>query len=131
MDLPLDIGSMTLAQAKEYCERNRSDDCGKHCEFKRRYICGYGCAIDIYRWNLDRLTPKELEICRAIGAKWISKDGHKSCSIQFWKEKPEKGDDGLYCGIRLGFLPNYCFPSVKPGDCICVEDLIKEAANGT
>lgn len=129
-----DIGSMTLAQAKEYC-RNYRQNCIGHCEevgtceLRNRHICGDWT----HEWETvrDRLTPEELEICKSVGAKWISKDGHKSCSIQFWKEKPTKGDDGLYCGIRLGFLPNHCFPSVKPYDCICVDDLIKEATNGT
>lgn len=126
--IPLDIGSMTIAQAKEYCEKNRSDKCGKHCEFRRRHICGYGCAVDIYQWDLARLTPHELEICRVLGAKWVSKDNYKeTVAVNLWNQKPELGDDGKVYrkGKIIADISVFLFPSVKQGDCICVDNLGK------
>lgn len=125
-ELPLDIGTMTLAQAKEHCRNFRLSHAGHceevgTCELRSRHICGDWP----HEWEIvrDRLTPEELEICRAIGAKWASKDRHKMSNIEFWKDKPVLSGDGFTYsgGERLAYLPCHCLPSLKPGDCICVD----------
>lgn len=128
--VPLDISSMTLAQVKDYCNRHRNDNCGEDCEFRRRYVCGYGCAIDIYRWNLEspRLTPDELTICMALGAKWISRNNNNLNNyVDFWDDKPQIDDEGSYnvIGAKIHAVAVRAdkLPSVKPGDCLCVDDV--------
>ena len=139
MELPIDIDSMTLSQAKAYC-RNCRLSCIGHCEevgaceLRNRHIC-----MDwVHEWGFDRLTPEELEICRLIGAKWISKDKRNDVNtVDLWRQKPNGEVSGStyvyrnYEGFEVAAISDSLFPSVKPGDCICVEDLIKEAANGT
>lgn len=136
MELPIDIGSMTLAQAKEYCSKRAHEHgypCEKtECELRRRHICvGW-----VHEWDFERLTPQELEICRAVGAKWITK-GEKARKVDFWNATPMKrtDEDGkiyyVACGVDpFGSLHDNLFPSIKPGDRICIEDLIKEADDG-
>ncbi|MCH5352973.1 MAG: hypothetical protein J1E06_05870 [Acutalibacter sp.] len=74
----------------------------------------------------SRLTPEELAICKNIGAKWVSKDvlGHE---VDLWEKRPRKIKGGVGAGMyvdgkRIAYLPVHCFPSVQPGDCICVEE---------
>ena len=134
-EIPHNIGNMTLAQAKEYClkhstwiKEGRDDSCRKHCELGKRHICGFGCSYDVFQWNLDRLrlTPQELEICRALGAKYISRDMvHTKCGIELRAEKPTKDGHGEYVGgYVLAAVDTSLFPSVKLGDCINVEELL-------
>lgn len=130
-ELPLDISGMTLAQAKDYCNRHRNDNCGEDCEFRRRYVCGYGCAIDIYRWNLEikRLTPGELEICRALNAKYVTRDrSYEGEVVNIWRDNPSVDAEGDYgyndCGaLPIAAISKSIFKSVNRGDCICVDDL--------
>lgn len=135
MELPTYIGSMTLAQAKEYCNSVRLPTCcnTSKCELRKFGICS-GLPYD---WKIDRirLTPEELEICRLIGAKWISKDKFDGVNVvDLWEQKPNGEKDGsMYVyrntdGFEVAAISDSLFPSVKQGDCICVEDLIKETA---
>ena len=113
----------TLAECAEYC-RERREKNGYRCEKKGCFLEARGICNDwMYEWHLERLTADEITLLKLTRAKWLSKNPNKACSIEFWKEKPTIcPDDGLYHGIRLGFLPPECFPSVHPGDCICVEE---------
>lgn len=135
--IPRDIGKMTLAEAKEYCRKQRIErtpkykfcnesECG--CELKRRNIC-----IDwVHEWNFDRLTPEELEICRALEAKWVSRDG--SCEgevVHLWSSEPKQDEDGDYLyssdNAPIAAVFKGIFKSINRGDCINVEELL----NGT
>ena len=133
-ELPLDISDMTLAQAKGYCKHLMGEEppCGKVCDLKKSGICGSGgLPCD---WKLDRahLAPEELEICRKIGAKWVSMDeGGCIDRVLLWSNKPQTrincSDNhsivfDAFNGECLGYLKHSKFPSVHPGDCICVED---------
>lgn len=77
--------------------------------------------------RLSRLTEKELEICKALGAKWISRaDG--SAKTELWGTTPMmRTDEG---GIRyfvsertdpIARVNNNLFPSLKYGERIPVE----------
>lgn len=76
-----------------------------------------------------KLTEKELELCRMIGAKWVSCDV-TGLMVTFYNGEPGRHmiDDG-HClfyyardgAERLGFLPSHCMPSMKAEDLICVE----------
>lgn len=143
MELPHEIGSMTLAQVKEYCKnhctynnKNGEDSCKNGCELAKRNICGFGFSYDVQDWNLDRprLTPEELEICRALGAKWVTYNKYTyndDNKIILWADKPTKrkyeNGKGFYYtdGIFIAQTCCSCFPSLKPGDCINVEELMK------
>ena len=70
------------------------------------------------------LTEPELAICKAVGAKWVSRD-KESDSVDLWGVKPIKK-----CGFYkvngeypIATVRDDLFPSVKPGDCICVEEV--------
>lgn len=128
MELPLNIGSMTLAQAKYYCRKNMEllgGECklGDKCKLADRKICG----TFVFDWVLDGqlLTQEELEICRALGEKWVSKSGHK-CSL--WSTKPFFDKvESVYISAVEGYIATVSmdkFPSVKPGDCISVEEVL-------
>lgn len=81
--------------------------------------------------NLDsiktyqQLTEDELDICRRLGVKWISRDfitvDTLEC-VDLWLEKPSfENDSNSYYGDNMGCLPASCFPSVKLGDCIYID----------
>lgn len=79
--------------------------------------------------RVPKLTEAELAICKAIGAKYVTRNGD-GCYVFLWREKPEhkeffgdaafyspKGSPSLICSIEPSI-----FPSVRPGRCICVEE---------
>ena len=75
----------------------------------------------------SRITPEELAICKAVGAKWLCMDdaGFKA---DLWNTKPSKTDKGIYVAFGvdpMARLQPYVFPSLKPGDCINVEEMMK------
>ena len=77
-----------------------------------------------------RLTEPELAICKAVGAKWVSRDQQEpglddESHVVLWWGKPSLSDCGVYANLSgddTGTLPASLFPSVHPGDCICVEE---------
>lgn len=74
-----------------------------------------------------RLTEAELERCRVYNAKYITRDLNAYLGIPrvyLWKNMPERDVNGDYNsdGFIAGVDADY-FPSVKPGDCICVEEV--------
>lgn len=65
------------------------------------------------------LSEWTLSVCRLLSAKWVSrKEDGRVC---FWTENPTTNSSV----ILLGFVRADFFPSIKPGDCICVEELQK------
>ncbi len=80
------------------------------------------------------LTEPELAICKAVGAKWVSMDNfQKTCLVYLWEHEPNIGLNGkeyVPSGedeCELGSIKYDLFPSVKPGDCICVEGMYGKA----
>lgn len=70
-----------------------------------------------------RLTEEELERCLAYGAKWVSRDKYCS-SIELWRTKPLYEDGKYNLGdLIASVLDRKLFPSVRSGECICVEDI--------
>lgn len=68
------------------------------------------------------------DICRALGAKWVTSD-EKTGIVELWKEKPTKNSsNGAYYGNngirRVACINSEIMISVKPGDCISVEELL-------
>lgn len=81
--------------------------------------------------HLPRLTDKELEICMALDAKWITRDSGEQ-RVYLWSHLPTKKEtqtDAVYFVggdyVPIAGVIGKRFPSVNPGDCICVEDLLK------
>lgn len=70
-----------------------------------------------------RLTEAELAICKAVGAKWVSRNQIGMDALHLWDKKPS-GDRNFYNGDArsLATVAESFFPSLKPGDCICVEE---------
>ena len=81
-----------------------------------------------------RLTPDELTICKALGAKWVSRDDEEPSfsfmDVRFWKSMPSKGSRSYYTtesdSDTIALCDAYLFPSLKPGDLVNVEDLINK-----
>ncbi len=81
-----------------------------------------------------RLTEAELSICKAVGAKWVSKDANcDDGTINFWSSKPlyaegmynnQTEDNSVVATLMCG--RKTLFVSVRPGDCICVEEVSSE-----
>lgn len=82
--------------------------------------------------HLSKLTVVELAICKAAGAKWVSRDEHSAHFVELWAEKPKKNDSGVFCLSDEGYLPGEgaighlkceLFPSVGLGECINVKEV--------
>ena len=77
------------------------------------------------------LTEAELAICKALGAKWVSRDGegyNYMGVVKLWREKPQMGNSPCYyltAGTYIATCELNCFPSLSPGDCVNVEELMK------
>lgn len=74
----------------------------------------------------NRLTQSELAICRVLGAKWVSRslqDSAYSDEVWLWSRKP-KWDGHLWDEsdeYNIAMVNSKKFPSIRPGDCVCVE----------
>lgn len=72
--------------------------------------------------RVPRLTPEEVQRCRAFGAKWISCDAD-DCQVWLWEERPELKPNGVWDGgTSCAQAWARFFPSVQPGQLIQVED---------
>lgn len=80
-----------------------------------------------------KLTEQELNICKLLGAKWVSRDGegyNYMGVVKLWREKPQMGKSPCYYlteGTYIATCELDCFPSLKPGDCVNVEDLLESS----
>lgn len=76
-----------------------------------------------------KLTKTELDICKALGAKWVSKEEAWPYTVQLWEYEPrcEIYDGSKSYEGKLGFPVSIAsispdkFPSLKNGDLLCVE----------
>ena len=71
-----------------------------------------------------RLTEPELAICKAVGAKWVSRDGNSVNRVELWTARPEQSGNCICAGTEDEFIARFnctLFPSVNKGDCIEVE----------
>lgn len=132
------LSEWTLGEVKQYCvEHTKTSDkdydmvCAG-CKFNTV------CSINADEWQLCEkpvLTEDELTICRALGAKWVSREEDWPYTVMLWDTQPKVAEyqgKKSYEG-RIGeplviadIRPDK-FPSVKPGDCICVEEVIANA----
>lgn len=76
-----------------------------------------------------KLTEQELAICKAVGAKWVERQGEPfDYQVHLWSEKPDKSMNTEETSrIRIGGIRTELFPSVCPGDLVNVEEILKEA----
>lgn len=129
--LPNDISEMTARDMKIYClEWRVTHNCAKEvCELHKRHVCGESP----HKWEPKRcvLTPQEIAICKALGAKYVSMDkNYHGGVVELWKLKPTADDyedygytsDGLEIDGLIASVSSKAFTSIKPGDCICVEE---------
>ncbi len=69
-----------------------------------------------------RLTDTERDICRLLGAKWVSRDTDSS-QVYLWKTEPEPQPGGVWVGGKsCAQMWARFFPSVKSGQLVQVED---------
>lgn len=70
------------------------------------------------------LTDDEYEICRLLGAKWVTKDECWPHSVQLWDIKPKMyyyNDEKSYEGhVAISNIQEDRFPSLKRGDIVSV-----------
>lgn len=128
-----DISKWTLEQAKEYCKNHVSNNigCNDKCVLLNKNVC---CGGFVRNWNIEeqtkqiKLTKEEIDICKVLGAKWVSRNVGTDI-VKFWNGKPMKFENA-FSYYEFGDIKNISFvytdkmPSVKPGDCIYVGDLI-------
>lgn len=85
-------------------------------------FCGYICHVINHPESIirqPRLTPEELAICKAVGAKWVSRNKSPEDSfVDLWTDKPKNDGEGYRYANQCGFLKARAFPSVHPGDCL-------------
>lgn len=118
------LSEWTLGEVKTECKKKSF--CGKQCPLFNVLKCSCNCFSSYYEdkkpanWDLTdkpKLTDGELTICSLLGAKWIGR--HKDADyVVLWPDNPV-GEDTKKA---IGSLDATTFPSIKPGDCICVED---------
>lgn len=78
---------------------------------------------------VNELTEQELAICKAIGAKWASRDDIEPqyASVRLWKQPPMMGSlsKRYSTGIdsdNLAVCAAELFPSLEPGDCVKIAE---------
>ncbi len=123
------LSEWTLGEAQAFCKkRTESQDwegLGAECEGCPLNVV---CAITASEWDLKeapRLTEPEIAIMRAVGAKWVSFDTNSIDEIVIlWWNKPDKDGNGDFSSpiSVLATVTAELFPSVKPGDCIGLEE---------
>lgn len=120
------LGEWTLEEVKKYCKS--IVECKRDtCPFCINYDECILMDINPSNWDLSeklRLTESELYICEIVGAKWVSRDKNMDKKVYLWSKKPNL-DNFVYltCGseyIIATFTAN-CFPSIRPGELVCVE----------
>lgn len=134
----------TLSAAlSAFCDKMRDCD---DCPFTGRKIRGESCddycnahpeeAAELMGLEVvevedkPRLTEQELAICKTLGAKWVSWDKFhipelRNGIVDLWKCSPHY-NGAQYSGTGLlARVDIELFPSLNPGDCINVEDLMK------
>ena len=75
------------------------------------------------------LTEQELELCRVFEAKYLTRNAN-SRFISMWDARPSENEGGMgkYYTIdnceawEIASIDAKFFPSIEPGDCICVEE---------
>lgn len=75
-----------------------------------------------------KLTKREREICRVIGATWVSRNEPNPYIADFvtlWENKPNFSSNS-FTGFLLASVTSNLFPSLKAGECISVEEQINE-----
>lgn len=121
----------TVIDIIDWC--NRQDGC-KNCKF---VTSGYKCKfMDFFpcRWaeqlveaeaeyDDDVLTDEEAAICKASGAKYVTRDKTKNSElVVLWDHIPEICTlEGNYGGTFIAQYDRKYFPSVNPGDIIEIE----------
>lgn len=127
------LGDMTIRELGDICDFFRGTDCAK-CPFWNKkagkcwayVVCPSSWDFEM-QMNVVPLTPPEMEICRVLGAKWLSMDANGFLTIELWNAKPEglESDDKGFVwigekGTDIGSINHTLLPSVKPGDLIYV-----------
>lgn len=130
----------TPAEMKAECVKNDSPEKSESCLLREKGGHKRCLPAVIFQtshhpceWELDiecPMTEQELAICRAVGAKWVTRGIEwDTYSVTLWDTKP-KCKDGHFLsngGVPLGVLKATAFPSVNPGDCIEVPEEKEDA----
>lgn len=138
------IGQMSGEEIKAYCHKMQGgrgychQDCPLydthnivHCELMRHRPSDWDTTTP-----REPLTTSEMEICRAVGAKWVTRDAvFNKDVVELWNVEPVESstvlemykgaNDDPYCGY-IGVLDRSLFPSIQPGDKICVDMGVRE-----
>lgn len=70
-----------------------------------------------------KLTENELTICRATGAKWVTRDQTLQGLVCLFitEDQPRQGTNGTYVGNgKLAIMDPRVFPSLDRGACVNV-----------
>ena len=80
----------------------------------------------IKRLPCPRFTEREIALMRAMGVEWVSRDPRSDSQVELYTEKPAYRADGEFVpqsGKKCVAViyDAKIFPSVKPGDCLCLD----------
>lgn len=86
-----------------------------------------GLYEEVRERNRLVLTHRELEICKLLDAKWVTREEGFPKTVMLWDKKPHcemYGHEKSYEGeIAIADIAPDKFPSLNPGDCIFVADI--------
>lgn len=127
------LSEWTLGEVQTLCEKQNGYTCCDGCPFAN--VIG-NCILRVLpeEWDLKEapcLTKKEIAIMKAVGAKWVSRDTDDNGDdgiVELWDEKPNYNSTFFFGNgdsVVLGRIAGSLFPSVHPGECICVEEVEK------
>lgn len=108
-----------MAKTCGFCEKSAPAG-GRACRCSvtgNVHGCDHPCDVE----DMPRLTPEEVQRCRAFGAKWVSHD-MDSNQVWLWEERPELKPSGVWDG-GTSCVQAWArfFPSVQPGQLVPVE----------
>ncbi len=111
--------------------KTTDESCADYCNAHPEEAVAIIGAEIIEVEDKPRLTEQELAICKAVGAKWASIDDDGG-DVELWDEEPCKGSNGSYfigyppSPFGLARIASGLFPSLRPGDCVNVEEQMND-----
>lgn len=110
----------------------RAESCYAYCQaHPEEAIALIGLEV-VEVEDKPRLTEQELAICKAVGAKWVSWDKFhipelRNGIVDLWECSPHY-NGAQYSGTGLlAKVGIELFPSLNPGDCVNVEELLESS----
>lgn len=66
------------------------------------------------------LSKQEFNLCKSLGAEYVSRNNNETSIVNLYSSNPNYFDQ---LNSYIGFVSHSILPSVKKGECICLEDV--------